>query len=87
MDEPCGIDGWRTYGIHPNQWRGSVTAYDGNQDAAYTAALVADELRDEWDIHGAPATGPVHVHVWRNWEGTSRDAVFTMEVHPDGDAR
>lgn len=85
VDEPCGSHGCRIYGAHPDQWRGTITTGSPDQDAAYAAALVASELRVEWDIHGALVPRPVHVHIWRNWEGTRQDAAFTMEVQPDID--
>ncbi|ANP55964.1 hypothetical protein J2Z21_004142 [Streptomyces griseochromogenes] len=87
VDEPYGSGGCRTYGIHPNQWRGRITADGPDQDAEYTAALVARELRAEWNIHGPGSARPVHVHVWRGWEGTHRDADFTLEIQPDLDGR
>ncbi|MEU5533059.1 GAF domain-containing protein [Streptomyces sp. NPDC020362] len=87
VDEPYGSDGCRTYGIHPSQWRGRITTDDPAQDAEYAAALVARDLRAEWSINGNGSTRPVHVHVWRGWEGTHRDAAFTMEVQPDVDGR
>ncbi|MFF7752388.1 GAF domain-containing protein [Streptomyces sp. NPDC007971] len=83
VDEPYGSDGCRTYGIHPSQWRGRITTDGPDQGAEYAAALVARELRAEWSIHGNGSARPVHVHVWRGWEGTHRDAAFTMEIQPD----
>lgn len=82
VDEPCGSDGCRTYGIHPNQWRGRITTHGPGQDAEYAAALVAGELMAEWDINGGRDARPVHIHVWHNWEGARRDAAFTMAVNP-----
>ncbi|MER5943279.1 GAF domain-containing protein [Streptomyces sp. NPDC001928] len=82
VDEPYGSDGCRSYGIHPDQWRGRITTHTPEQGAEFAAALVADDLRAEWNIHGSGAARPVHIHVWRGWEGTHRDAAFTMEIPP-----
>ncbi|CAM5498995.1 GAF domain-containing protein [Streptomyces chartreusis] len=83
VDEPYGPGGCRTYGIHPDQWRGRITTDHTDHDAEYVAALVARDLRAEWNIHPAGQARPVHIHVWRGWEGTHQDAAFTMEIGPD----
>lgn len=83
VDEPYGPGGCRTYGIHPDQWRGRITTDSPDHDAEYAAALVARDLRAEWNIHRTGEARPVHIHVWRGWEGTHQDAAFTMEIQPD----
>lgn len=87
VDEPYGSAGCRTYGIHPDQWRGRITTHSPDHDAEYAAALVARDLRAEWDIHRPGTARPVHIHVWPAWEGTHRDAAFTMEIQPDLDGQ
>ncbi|MCZ4605338.1 GAF domain-containing protein [Streptomyces sp. Lzd4kr] len=83
VDEPYGPGGCRTYGVHPDQWRGRITTDHPDHDAEYAAALVARDLRAEWNIHRSGEARPVHIHVWRAWEGTHQDAAFTMEIQPD----
>jgi hypothetical protein len=87
VDEPNGSHGCRSYGDHSDQWRGKITTDRPDQDARYAAALVADRLMVDWDIRGVRGTRPVHVHVWRGWEGSLGDAAFTMEVQPGIDGR
>ncbi|WP_435216110.1 GAF domain-containing protein [Streptomyces sp. bgisy034] len=87
VDVPYGSGGCRTYGIHPDQWRGRITTDSPDHDAEYAAALVARDLRAEWNIHRSGEARPVHIHVWRAWEGTYQDAAFTMEIQPDLDGR
>ncbi|MFB7505285.1 GAF domain-containing protein [Streptomyces broussonetiae] len=83
VDEPCGSEGCRMYGVHPAQWRGRMTTDSPGQDAEYVAALVVRELMADWDMRGLRSKRPVHVHVWRGWEGTLQSAAFTMELQPD----
>lgn len=87
VDEPYGPGGCRTYGIHPDQWRGRITTDHPDHDAEYAAALVARDLMAEWNIHPDGEARPVHIHVWRGWEGTHQDAAFTMEIGPDLDGQ
>lgn len=85
VDEPYGFDGCRSLGVHPNQWRGRITTDSPDQGAEQVASLVARDLLVDWDIRGVRDVGPVHVHVWRGWEGSAQNAAFTLEVQPDGD--
>ncbi|MEU6605799.1 GAF domain-containing protein [Streptomyces shenzhenensis] len=85
VDEPYGSGGCRSFGVHPNQWRGRITTDSPDQDAGYAASLVARELIADWDIRGVRGVGLVHVHVWRGWEGSARNAAFTLEFQPDID--
>ncbi|MFC5213864.1 GAF domain-containing protein [Streptomyces coerulescens] len=87
VDESYGSAGCRTYGVHPDQWRGRITTDSPDHDAEYAATLVARDLRAEWNIHRPGSARPVHIHVWRGWEGTHRDAAFTLEIQPDLDGR
>ncbi|MFI8238941.1 GAF domain-containing protein [Streptomyces sp. NPDC085866] len=85
VDEPHGFDGCRSLGVHPNQWRGRITTDSPDQGAEYVASLVARDLIVDWDIRGVRDVGLAHVHVWRGWEGSARNAAFTLEVQPDID--
>ncbi|MFD5795951.1 GAF domain-containing protein [Streptomyces diastatochromogenes] len=79
VDVPNGSAGCHTYGDHPNQWRGRITTHSPDQGAEHAAALIARELMAEWDFNSG-GMKPVHVHVWRDWEGDPRDTAFTLEV-------
>ncbi|MFF0222054.1 GAF domain-containing protein [Streptomyces sp. NPDC004629] len=82
VDEPYGPEGCRSFGVHPDQWRGRITTDSPGQDAVYAASLVARELIADWDVRGVRGVRVVHVHVWRGWEDSARNAAFTLEFRP-----